>query len=354
MGKTPDLAVGLTFTVKSWEEIPVKTVLLLPYFGKLPAHFSYFVQSCAKNPNFTWLIFTDDKSYQAALPSNVKINHMTFSDFRQRVQSKFDFTIFLDFPIKICDFRPCFGLIFEEEIKGYDFWGHCDLDLIWGNLDSFIPQAVYLKYDKIFARGHLSLYKNNDRVNQCFRGVLHDEIHHLHLSYKDILSSHIYCFFDESNHLFDIHHIMLEKGDFFYQDDNLVADLIPGVSSFILHTDKKHMSNRVFTWEDGRLYDCHLEHGELVKREYGYCHFQEREIAAMPDRQAVASSFLLTPQAFYDQFPPLTPEKLVEYCSQSEQFERLEASKNPYLTRAREVKNALKIYFDYFQKEKQK
>ena len=32
---------------------------------------------------------------------------------------------------------------------GYDFWGHCDMDLIWGDIRNFITEDVLSKYDKI-------------------------------------------------------------------------------------------------------------------------------------------------------------------------------------------------------------
>jgi hypothetical protein len=33
-------------------------------------------------------------------------------------------------PYKICDWKPFYGHIFREYLVAYDFWGHCDMDII--------------------------------------------------------------------------------------------------------------------------------------------------------------------------------------------------------------------------------
>ena len=40
----------------------------------------------------------------------------------------------LDRPYKLCDFKPAYGFIFGEYLKEYDYWGHCDIDIVWGDL----------------------------------------------------------------------------------------------------------------------------------------------------------------------------------------------------------------------------
>lgn len=47
-------------------------VLILPYFGKFNNYFPLFLRSCAANPSYDFLIFTDSmESYQ--YPSNVHV-----------------------------------------------------------------------------------------------------------------------------------------------------------------------------------------------------------------------------------------------------------------------------------------
>ncbi|MBY0481821.1 MAG: hypothetical protein K2Q21_10720, partial [Chitinophagaceae bacterium] len=76
-------------------------------------------------------------------------------------------------PYKICDFRPAYGVIFNEFLKPYDFWGHIDEDIILGRLKRFITTKDLGKYDIITMRhdylvGCLTLYKNTPKINRLY------------------------------------------------------------------------------------------------------------------------------------------------------------------------------------------
>jgi hypothetical protein len=63
-------------------------------------------------------------------------------------------------------------LIHEEEIKGYDFWGFCDLDLIWGDLRRFLTDDV-LTHELISAHrdrvsGHCCVIQNTEKMRNAF------------------------------------------------------------------------------------------------------------------------------------------------------------------------------------------
>ena len=93
-----------------------------------------------------------------------------------RIKSKFG----IDLPPnldtrKAGDYDPLLGVLFEEELKGYDFWGHFNLDCVYGRIDRWLPDA-FLGVD-IFGNdpgavcGPFTVYKNCEKVNQLFRGV---------------------------------------------------------------------------------------------------------------------------------------------------------------------------------------
>ena len=65
-------------------------------------------------------------------------------------------------PYKLCDYRICYGAVFQDFIKNYDFWGFCDIDLLWGNIRTFITEGILNKYDKIGFQGHSTLVRNID------------------------------------------------------------------------------------------------------------------------------------------------------------------------------------------------
>ena len=103
---------------------------VVPYFGKFPKGFQFWLLSCKCNPSIDWLIFTDDKT-PYDYPENVKVTYWTFNQMKKKAQAIYDFQIFLERPYKLCDFKPAYGEIFADELKNYDFWGHCDIDLVW-------------------------------------------------------------------------------------------------------------------------------------------------------------------------------------------------------------------------------
>ena len=123
--------------------------LVILYFGKLPNYFNLWLTSCKYNNTINFLLFTDDKT-KYDYPNNVRVIYTTFEEIRNQIQSKFDFRITLEKPYKLCDFKPAYGYIFNKYLKGYDFWGHCDLDVIFGNLRKFLPEEILKEYDKIY------------------------------------------------------------------------------------------------------------------------------------------------------------------------------------------------------------
>ena len=80
---------------------------------------------------------------------------------------EFDFSIYLDHPYKLCDYKPAYGYIFAEYAHGYDYWGHCDMtDCIFGNLRKFLSDDFLSGADKFMFLGHMTLYRNTDEINR--------------------------------------------------------------------------------------------------------------------------------------------------------------------------------------------
>ena len=144
-----------------------KCVLILPYFGKFNNYFPLFLKSCAENPSYTWMIFTDDE-FNYECPQNVHIIKCTLRDIIKVANNKFGFKVVLDSPYKLCDYKPAYGFLFEEYIRDFEYWGHCDCDLIFGNIEKIITPLLNEGYDKLFAAGHLTIYKNTYDNNRRF------------------------------------------------------------------------------------------------------------------------------------------------------------------------------------------
>ena len=90
---------------------------------------------------------------------------------------------------KLCDYRPAFGEMYADEIEDYDFWGHTDLDCVYGRLWDYIPDELLNGID-IYSNdpypricGPFSLYRASVcqslfRRNSDWRRVFEDPAHH--------------------------------------------------------------------------------------------------------------------------------------------------------------------------------
>lgn len=149
-------------------------VFIVPYFGKFNNYFPLFLRSCASNPSYKWIFITDDHTHYE-YPKNATVLYMSFDELRTKINSKFDFPVKLPTPYKLCDYKPAFGFIFQELIRGYAFWGHCDCDLIFGNLEKILTPLLQQGFDKYFATGQLVVYKNYDENIRRFMSPLRGE-----------------------------------------------------------------------------------------------------------------------------------------------------------------------------------
>ena len=141
--------------------------MILPYFGKFNNYFPLFLKSCGYNPSYDFLIFTDNTDFYN-YPQNVHVVPMTLNEFRANASQKLGFEPCIPTAYKLCDFKPAYGFLFEDYIQDYEYWGHCDCDLVFGNLEKVLSPVLDKDYDKIFAAGHLTIYKNTFDNNRRF------------------------------------------------------------------------------------------------------------------------------------------------------------------------------------------
>lgn len=103
------------------------------------------------------------------IPKNVYWQVMKFDEFKSLLDSKIGFSSSLYRPYKLCDIRPAYGDIFYDRIKMYDFWGWCDIDIIFGNIRNFITETLLNEYDKIGSLGHCVLIRNSDKMRTMYK-----------------------------------------------------------------------------------------------------------------------------------------------------------------------------------------
>lgn len=287
-------------------------LLICPYFGKLPScQFPLWLESCKHNPTIDWLIITDDET-PYDYPQNVRVNYTTWNSFKTRVESVFDFPIYFEKPYKVCDFRPAFGVIFEEEFKGYDFWGHTDCsDTIYGDIRSFLKEDILEKSDKVLLLGHFSLYRNTEELNQRYKLRTKSA-----LTYKDIFTTEKAMFFDESKP-HSINRIFKENHFAITDIPNFCLDITQKSMDFVRHViadDWSHFYDPTgykygALWKEGKLYAIHRDGLRLCKEEVGYMHFQKRKMKG----SISGSSYWIVPNSFVDEPRKLAVFRFIYY-----------------------------------------
>ncbi|MGL5015759.1 MAG: DUF6625 family protein [Bacteroidales bacterium] len=235
---------------------------IVPYFGKLPSYFQLFLNSIAQSKIVDILLFTDDNtSYN--YPSNVKAFYIKFEDMADLFKSKLG-KVYLKHPYKFCEYKPTYGYIYSEYLKPYKYWGHCDLDIIFGDIDRYLIELDYCKYDRIFELGHLSIYKNTKEINQIFLRE-NDNKYPRMFNFKYVSKTSYPCHFDEIG----VNYLFLENNLSVYKGNICVNNHLgyPGLSL-------SSKNNSLFVYVDGKLIIHTNDDGKIVSREYGYLHLQ--------------------------------------------------------------------------------
>jgi hypothetical protein len=218
-----------------------KIILINCYLGKLPWYFEYFLKSCETNPTIDFILFLDD-NVTGTIPENVQIINYNLEKFNTLASNKLNLDIDIKSGYKLCDFKPAYGIIFEEYINNYNFWGVCDIDLVFGRIREFMTDDLLNQYDVIsvkdsFPSGYFLLFKNKNKINNLFKKSK---------DYKKIFqTSKNYCF-DECGGTYDevirginildtdtetesIHHILIkEKDNINVHFDLLIIEGTPG------------------------------------------------------------------------------------------------------------------------------
>lgn len=188
LSKNYDFYIPLSTTKKS-------ICLLGFFFGKKPQFFNLFVESCRYNWSVEFILFTDF-IYPDTAP-NVNIITFSLDDFNKLASKNLGIDVKVNNPIKVCEFRPAFGVIFHDYIEKFDFWGTIDNDLVFGDIRRFITDSLLTENDIITSReeylvSHFTMYRNTERINKLFLSSS---------DYRKIFTDNVYYNFEECNFL---------------------------------------------------------------------------------------------------------------------------------------------------------
>lgn len=245
------------------EDKRIKVKLISIYFGKLPDWMPIWLKSCSKNQNYDFLLITD-QDYSNNIAENVEIKKMNWDDLKQKFSNALQMSISLVKPYKLCDFRPVFGRTFFDEVKGYDFWGHCDLDMIWGDLSHFISTEDLMKYDRLGLYGAFTLYRNNLYCNELYKkkGSAY--------RWKTVFSRPENYIFDEMPGM----NCICLKNNVKWKTNIKIADLDTCLSRYGADLISNH---ETFSWEDGKAIHYFLNNNHIISEEVAYIHFSGKK-----------------------------------------------------------------------------
>lgn len=315
-----------------------KICIIGVYFGVFPNYISLWLKSCEYNPEIDFLIFSDSKLQDC--PENVRVVSMTLNEIKERASKELGFECVLDRPYKLCDYKPLYGIVFKDYLADYDYWGHCDFDLIFGDLKGFFDRYELYKYDRFHALGHLSLYRNTDEVNGRYKceGSAHN--------YKETFITPESCVFDEMPGMTAIY----LKNGFPFFTDNIYIDIASVYDRYRIieeyALDKKTINypQQIFYWENGKCYRAFFDHGKLHEEEYQYIHFKKRanfEVKFDTDKE---NAFYITKYGFIPKHGAVTEEIIGKYNPyRGELFERFEFYRYMFKQLSLRIKRKIKV-----------
>jgi len=249
--------------------------IIITHFGPWPEWLPLFLETCRWNPTIDWLL-QSDQPYRFGPVCNVQYRHMTVASYKALLRSKLGISPVLTTYYKVCDFRPTYGIVFKDDVAGYDFFGYGDLDVLYGDIRHFCSQSVLANHDIISTHnwclsGHFALIRNTDWLVNAFRFIP---------QWKVLLQDERPCRFDEdvfTQALLALttfspsycDSIVKGKHASLYLKEQFTTPLTPN-----LWLDGSLVHPRRWCWDSG-----HLTNDKDGSREFIYLHFMNYRTA---------------------------------------------------------------------------
>ena len=147
-------------------KIQYKIAFIIPWFGPFPKWMQAYLTSCRYNESIDFHIFTDSPPPKSP-PKNVMFSSVSFDDYCEKVSDRLNINFKPKNAYKLCDIKPAYGKIHKDILEDYDFWGFGDIDVILGDIRSFLTDKLLDKYEFFSTHesriaGHFTVMKNND------------------------------------------------------------------------------------------------------------------------------------------------------------------------------------------------
>lgn len=264
-----------------------RIVLIIPYFGIFNNYFEFWLKSAENNLDIDFLIITDNKK-PVYIADNIKWIESDFSLLVKKVKNiipELNNNIVLNSPYKLCDYKLLYGKLFVDYILPYEFWGFCDMDLLFGDFSKFISDEILNSYDKFYYRGHLTIFRNNS----FFRNLYLTNDSRMILTFKEAWKTKHCCHFDE----LDAWNSIIEESGYKCYKKIDFADVNIKSKRFKLAMGEKNVeAKQIYVKNKKKLFCYYLLDGKVEKEEILYVHLQKRTINIETRNK---NSFLIVP-----------------------------------------------------------
>lgn len=278
--------------IESWlNDMKNKICLLFPYFGHTNNYFSLWLKSASKNDLIDFYFISDKCPFDQNKYQNIFFIEDSLKSIKERASKFLNFDCSLELPYKLCDYRPLYFLLFNEIVQKYDYWGFGDVDLIYGDLNSFVCSDKFVGKDCIFHLGHLSFIRNIDKVNNLIFEKVDSEI------LKKVYTTNKACFFDERDYC-RYNLLKSDEPEKVFDDYLVIADVSP-VYSFMWppYAQYKKLTPKkyVFLYNNGKIKGYFKENGKLISEDYVYLHIMRRKMRNFVKKDG---NFIICPNRF--------------------------------------------------------
>ncbi len=304
-----------------------KIAVITCWFGGSPLNYlPLWLKSIATNPTIQFFYITDQPLEQE-LPVNLRVVRTTLADIEKLAKERLSPNAIIPHPYKLCDYKPMYGILFQELIQEYDFWGHCDTDMIFGDIRRFLTEERLNTYDKIYPLGHLSFFRNTDEVNRRW------ELPDAKCSQHDVLTIPLGFAFDEWPGIYNIymrlHFPFLRDIEFISPSPHNHRFRFVNRTNPKYEIPPKDYPHQVFYWENGEIFRAYIDNDGTIKTDsFVYMHFFKRKFPNFPKEILLADRFFCTPDGFLPKQEagiPSREELLTIQPYRGELFESLEA-----------------------------
>lgn len=262
-----------------------RVALVSVWFGKEPACFSVWLKTAASNSGIDFVVICD---FEPTLPppANVRMVRETKSEYSAKVSRACGSPFSLGNPYKLCDQKLLIFRLYSDLLTGYEWFGYCDLDIVWGDLSLDLTPTALETLDKIGLNAHCSLW----RLSR-FEAFLND-VAGLADSRKLLDRTRNYAL-DEHSGLQQLF-AKCPRVQLFRHDLNLhpcQGKLVP--------LDWYHRGSDTIYWERGRLFWREYTPLGYYETEHSYLHMQRNGFAVDVGSVQAADLFVLSPNRIF-------------------------------------------------------